>query len=284
MKWKKPMMTKLLKSANFLCIGIAIVASFSIDNVNSQPQQESKDCSYHFSWEDSKPFTFIERGIIKGYDIDLLKWIMDDLNCEIKFSYSKWAETLDKIKAGKADFSNQASLTKERQDFAAFSLPYREIIGVLYVRKKAGKKYKNKNLESLLKEGFKLGIGRNIYYGEYINRLNQHQDFKQNIVLLASENELIESLENSNIDGFFATPFLMDNESMSNPTFDRFEEYPVEIVIGDLRFIFSKKTVSQEFVKRFNQSLRKIQRSQSYLAHRYWSKVKKIAVANYSLE
>ena len=256
-----------------LFVALSIAPLFIIASSSSGYYSEKADCSLNFSWEVSPPFTVLDGDELTGYDIELLQWLGQELACDFNFSQSKWANTLDKIVTGRTDFSNQASLTQERLKFAYFSKTYREIVAVLYIRKAEGKKLKGEDLKGLFKQGFKLGLGRNIFYGKMISGLQSKLEYQENFVILPSEEELRTALASGKIDGFFATPFLMDHARQVDEFNHHFEEYQLEIIIGGLRFVFSRKTVSKDFVKRFNDALLKVQQSERYKNHRFWSRV-----------
>ena len=85
--------------------------------------------------------------------------------------------------------------------------------------------------------------------------------------------QMLVALNNQQIDGIFEAPFIIDSATIDPGLKSSIQEYPIEIVIGDIYFMFSKQTQTLDFVKKFNQALSRVKQSQKYLSHPYWSKL-----------
>jgi polar amino acid transport system substrate-binding protein len=240
------------------------------DTTNNSLANESERCQLKYAWAPVPPFIVSNSPEPSGYQIDMIRWIAAELNCELKFIELDWANSLRGIEAGTIDIIGRSSLTIQRQQWAHFSIPYSSEVLVLNIRKGEKEKYRGLGLEALLQQGFKLGVLKEAYYGASIERLQR--TFIANLFEYAFAIDLLIALERNEIDGFFEAPFILDSEIMSDTGQRNLEEYPIEIVTGELHFMFSKKSVAPEFVESFNQTLQVVKASEVFQKHEYWSR------------
>ena len=254
-----------------LSIAVSAIASHAPNEpANSTLANEPERCQLKYAWAPVPPFIVSNSPDPSGYQIDMIRWIAAELNCELKFIELDWANSLKGIEAGTVDIIGRSSLTAERQQWAQFSNPYSSEILVLNIRKGEKEKYRGLGLEALLQQGFKLGVLKEAYYGPSIERLQR--TFIANLYEYPFAIDLLIALERNEIDGFFEAPFILDSEIMSAVGQRNLEEYPIEIVTGDLHFMFSKKSVAPEFIESFNQALQIVKASEAYQKHEYWSR------------
>ena len=233
-----------------------------------------EQCSLRYAWNDWSPYMDASPTGASGFQIDLVRWVAEELGCKLIYSEQNWADTLQGIKEGTIDFTGRASMTNERKSYALFSLPYRDEILVLYVRKGLASKLGNKGLKEILQAGYVLGLEKDVHYGDLVENLTQYRQLNKNIKYFREEELLVEAVVNNQIDVFFASPFTIDNSRRQQSLYSQVEEYSVEIIIGQLHFMFSKKTVSDKLVKAFNRALKAIAKSEKYRNHWYWRSIK----------
>ncbi|WP_422137517.1 amino acid ABC transporter substrate-binding protein [Endozoicomonas sp. ALC020] len=71
------------------------------------------------------PFTFMEQGELKGFEVDLWKEIASRLNKDVEFVTAPFSGLFGMLEAGQLDtISNQITLTEARAERYAFSEPY----------------------------------------------------------------------------------------------------------------------------------------------------------------
>jgi len=234
---------------------------------------QSQSCRYQFVWSPWAPYLEGESKP-RGVQIDLLEWISEEINCQFVYKKMIWADSISAIKDGTADIVGRASKTEDRLAFAHFSKSYRENLMVLYVRRGESKNYRGKTLEELFKEGFVLGVARGAFYDKQIAYLKAQPRYAKNFVEIDFiEGAIFQPIVGKEVDGIFETVFAMDFLLLKNAAEQTIEEYPLEIVTDPLYFMFSKKTVPSSFVETFNGALDKVQRSEKYRTHWFWSKL-----------
>lgn len=237
---------------------------------HNNQQKQKFDCSMKFAWADWPPYLVAGKYEPSGIQIDLIKLISKKMNCQIIYKKLSWQDTIASIENGNIDFVGRASKFPEREKFAYFSQPYRDDLLVLTIRKNESKKYHFNEFQKLLDQGFKLGILKGGYLGEEVENLKRNVKYQKNFIEFVYEKNILLALANKKVDGIFEAPFTVDNAVMDNPIYNQLEEYPFEILAGELHFMFSKKTTSQKTVKAFNQALQEVKNSRAYKKHWFW--------------
>jgi len=243
-----------------------------VNQVNANNKEPA--CHLNYAWAQVPPYIIAGSPEPSGFQVDLLRWIASELDCHINFVEMNWQQSLHNLKTGQIDLVGRSSFNSDRNQFAYFSDAYATEVLVLYLRKGEKKQYAGADLNDLLKNDFRLGLLKGAYYGREIEMILQSPEMSQAIQLYPFAEDMIVALEQNKIDGFFEAPYIMDNAAMAKRMKLGVEEYPVEIVTGDIHFMFSKSSVSKKLVKRFNLALAKVKESNRYLSHRYWSKVR----------
>lgn len=264
-------------------ITVATISPFGTAKADSPPSDlivekrlktNTSLCRLRFAWTDWPPYLVSGEQAPEGIQIDLINWIGAEMNCEIIYRKLKWAESLDAIENGTVDVLGRASKIASRESFALFSNPYRQDLLILTIRKGEGRKYQFGNIDQMFDRGFKLGILKGGYFGKEIEKYRSKPEFADNFVEFELESEILLALNNKEIDGIFESPFTIDHAVMANPLYNNFQEYPLEILIGESHFMFSKKTVSEHTLAQFNQALARVKQSDAYRQHWFWSTIK----------
>jgi len=127
-KYLKPLaLIRLVLATALLC---ALGACDNSDNkkmeseVNDQKAQPQQELVF-LSALDYPPFSYISRGEIVGFDIDLAKEIATNMGRKPVFIDSSFAAIMPSLNAGKADLAiAMIEATPERQRKVDFSIPY----------------------------------------------------------------------------------------------------------------------------------------------------------------
>ena len=83
---------------------------------------------------DYKPFTFLDdEGVARGMDVDLMKMIAAEYGLELKFRFTPWTESLQKLEEGEVDMLLSTLYTEERDSSFDFTIPYNEDYYVIFV-------------------------------------------------------------------------------------------------------------------------------------------------------
>ncbi len=204
---------------------------------------------------------------VTGIDIELINAVSNKVGVNVKYVNSSWDKSILNIQNGKSDIIAGASYTDERTTLVNFSTPYRLEEISLFVLK-AGKKQINFNntnefLAQIRLLNFRLGIIKGFIYGDtkisaYLN------DASNNDIIIKYENnsELLQALMRREIEGFI-TEKITGLALILDGTNEPIQEISTGIKTP-LHFIFSKKTVSNDLVERFNNAIKEAINSVDY--------------------
>ena len=152
---------------------ITIVSVISYANNDGVEKILKRGVLYVGTTSDYKPFTYIENGEHKGYDIEVAKLIAKELGVKVEFVPTTWKTLLDDLQAGKFDIAmGGITRTTKRQAICNMTNPYLVFGKCFLVRK--GDKNKYNSLEAVNKPNVRVGVnigGTNeVLVNEYITK------------------------------------------------------------------------------------------------------------------
>ncbi len=246
--------------------GIKITAFFlffSISAACGLTAQTGKTLS--LGWDSWVPYQYKDdNGIVTGFDIDLVKKVMNNCGYDLKMEQMPWKRLLLHVRRGITDMTCGASKTKEREEFAYFSDPYRQESVVLYVRKGESSKYPLASLSDIMGASFRLGVAAEFYYGEQYEKLKNNPDFKSHIQEVPEDMPNVKKIMKNRIDGFLIDPFVGAALIRDLGFQNKLEIHPMTVYSDNVHVIFSKKSVSPKTVADFNDSLKILKENGTY--------------------
>lgn len=220
--------------------------------------------SVSMGWEPWPPMEYMEDGILKGMETDLISAVVKNMGCAIKFKEMPWKRLLYSVETGRIDMVASASKTSEREQWAYFSDPYRQDKRVLFVLKGGSEKYKFTKMEDLIRPDFKIGINRGVSNGEVFDKFLENPEFIKQVKEVTSNEFNIKKLLAGRIQGFLYEEIPGIYEIRNLGALDKVEVHPMVISSGDIHVMFSKKTLTPEFVEKFNKSLAELKEDGRY--------------------
>jgi polar amino acid transport system substrate-binding protein len=188
----------------------------------------------------------------------LLHQAMTNLDCQVTFLKIPWGRSLVELQNGRVDIMGGAYKTKERQQFAWYSNFTYGPPSVLFMRNKDIGKYTLTSLQDIPKYQLKIGTEINVIYSDEFNQLLNDKNFSRLIYPNSSRKALWNMLKIGRIDGFISelSPGLVQLQSLGLDT----TISPSDFVISTqaMHFIFSKKTMTYDFVKAIDHELLKL--------------------------
>jgi ABC-type amino acid transport substrate-binding protein len=85
--------------------------------------------------ENYPPYEYIENGIPKGYNIDIIRAAAYASEYNVEFNAKPWIETLNNIKTGQVDVLAGMYISSTRENTFSFSLPHTYISAGLFSKK-----------------------------------------------------------------------------------------------------------------------------------------------------
>ncbi len=71
------------------------------------------------------PFTFVEQDTLKGFEVDVMEAVADEMGTEVAFETANFSGLFGMLESGRIDtIANQITITEERQAKYAFTEPY----------------------------------------------------------------------------------------------------------------------------------------------------------------
>ncbi len=213
----------------------------------------SAACALTVGWDPWEPYHYLAiGGQPQGLDIEIAAAVAEHAGCELEFLQGGWDTLLRLLRAGELDLMLGATRTPAREDWARFSEPYRSESFRLYVLERRSEDYAGNDLETLLGDGFRLGVTQGYYYGPDINRLIE-QPALESLVLEASVGELnFTWLLDMQIDGFIEDPFVAAAIERRRRDAEPIVALPDVLSEGPVAFMFSRESVGAEVVERFD--------------------------------
>ena len=217
---------------------------------------------FSVGWELWYPYQFHnENNKLTGVDIEAFNLISKKAEMSVSYVELPWQRHLMYIKSGIIDVAFGASYTKEREQTAYFSIPYRKESVNLFVRKGTTQSIKLKELSDLIDSEYLIGVENGYFYGKeyqklktvpgFISRINSVLDIEQNVKMLMK----------GHIDGFLADPMSVQSFVKKYKFQDEFEVHPLPIYQGDIFIMLSKKTFSNADLVKINNAITKLQQS-----------------------
>lgn len=222
-------------------------------------------CELNASWEPWNPYQFKDKnGRITGLDNDLLMAVAKQANCTVKLNNTPWKRALQMLKEGKLDVTSGASKTQERAVYAFYSDPYRDEGIAVFLLNMNAERASFMDLNAMMSSDFSIGITRGYFYGDAFMTLAKKPQFNQKVSESSSDEKSLKKLKVGRIDAILMDKYvgasLVKSEGLSADV----TVHPMPVHSDDIFFIFSKKSVSQDVVDRFNQALELIKASGEY--------------------
>lgn len=258
----------------WLSISISI-ASADVNFLLNEPASayneeiQSENCQLTLGWDLVKPYQYYDNSKqVVGFQIELVRAIMNELGCELILYQGQWHTLIDKLKKGEIDFIADMTITENRKTWGFFSEAYRKEYYILYVRKNKINEYEKKSVSELINDGFRLGLTDGFLYSDEIESLKKSDKTKALFKISDSNHQNYQLLADGEIDGLLEDSLVAGYTLREMDIGYLVESLALEVHTGDISYMFSKKSVSQSQVKAFNQALRKVKLTDEY--KKFW--------------
>lgn len=149
---------------------------------------ELGDRALKWSWSEWIPYSYLgPDGEPAGFDIMLIKAILDRAGCPYRLVVMPPKRAQLGIKDGSIDVMGAASLTPERFAYSHFSLPYRDESIVLFARADQSSEFADLTLQEALRRHLRVVAGLGGWYGK---EYEANQKALQDAGLLALNSKL----------------------------------------------------------------------------------------------
>jgi polar amino acid transport system substrate-binding protein len=211
---------------------------------------------YSVGWELWYPYQYHnnERQLV-GLDIESFKAIMTEAQLTYTTAEIPWKTHLHYLKTGKMDMAMGASWSKDREEYAYFTLPYRHETVKLFVKKGLSASIKLNTLSDLIGSKYILGVESGYYYGDIYQELIKNPSFRANISEVIDLEQNVTLVLQGHLDGFLVDPNTMRSFVDKYQMEDEFEPHPLEIYSADIFIMLSKKTTDKELLRKIDKAI-----------------------------
>ncbi|WP_422018910.1 substrate-binding periplasmic protein [Roseibium sp.] len=216
----------------------------------------AEDCPKPFrvgASDDYEPFSYIGAdGKLTGLDLLFVQEILAEVGCAPQFVDLPFPRAVVELSAGRIDMMMFASVTAERQNFALFSAPYRNETAGLIIRARDQDKYPINEVGDLLKLNLLLAHDVGTYRGDLFETFMANPEAKKNIIQVSSSRQSLNMLVKGRINAIVEAPAAVFALAETLGVRDEIAEHPFLLWSEPVHFMFSRKTVSPEFVARID--------------------------------
>ena len=228
-----------------------------VEEVSIDPATSAVSCHLTMGWDPWEPYHFMNPvGEINGLDVEIVSAIAADANCEVSFKRDSWANLLQGIRDGSIDLISGATLTPERETYAYFSEPFRMETFALFVRAEERDQYVGKDLRTLMDAGMRVGITDAYIYGDEVRAMQDDPEYTELFFPADVSGTSASRLLDGQIDGFIEDIFVASSMIRRRGLEEEIVTHPVNIGGSNaVRLMFSRSSVDEDLVTRFDQSL-----------------------------
>lgn len=218
------------------------------------PSLKAKDLSA--GWELWYPYQYHNKDRqLVGLDVDSFNAIMAEAKLSFTIAEIPWKTHLHFIHVGKMDMAMGASWSKEREEYAYFSHPYRKETVRLFVRKGHAKNIQLKTLSDLMGGSYIIGVESGYYYGKDYQELVKSTDFQAHISEVIDLEQNVTLLMRGHLDGFLVDPNTMQSFVKKYQMEGKFEQHPLEIYSADIFIMLSRKSTNTNTLNKINKAI-----------------------------
>lgn len=253
----------LIKSLYYLLI-LCIFFSNDMAFAKSTTFNECKLPLTLSSTTDWYPYIFKDKqGNSSGIDVSLLTQILDEMQCQLAVVQFPERRSLFELNQGHMDIGLGASKNNARVERFYYSTPYRLEINKFIYRYQDRKITNASSLNDLLKTKVKIAINLAGWYG---NEIEMAKIDHNNFVYSDTVKRRLKMLNFDRVDIVIDDEVVLCSELLRT-RYSGLSIHPMELYKTDIHFIFNKKSISKNFVNKFNKILNKMRDNGRLFAH-----------------
>ncbi|WP_127559334.1 substrate-binding periplasmic protein [Saccharospirillum alexandrii] len=229
----------------------------------------AEDCVKTFRWTEDPPYTYASAdapGGVSGISADIVRTVLSDLGCDVRFVDMPWARALSALQTGRVDIVSGAFDTPERRAYAHYANQGDTSPNVIFVRADSPGAVAWQQFSDLLDSDITLGGQIGVNYGPEYQQALANGSLEGRLTLVPNRPLLWQMLDRDRIDAVAAS-YLTGLMEISQLGFrDRIVSTGIELSSDPAYIIFSKASVDETFVDRFNEVHTTLLQSEKYQA------------------
>lgn len=206
---------------------------------------------------------------VTGLDVEMARAISRLAGFRLEMQKRSWRHQLQALAAGEQDMALSAIRNPQREALFHFSEPIRSESTVLYVNNDLLDYLEAESVDELLQFFIenKLRIGiidQYAYADEQLNAFINDPNSADYLSTVKSDSGNFRQLYHRKVQAILIDRVVGASILNENGWEDRISEYPLDLGSRPLHFIFSKKTVTADQVRRFNRALKDYRENGDY--------------------
>ncbi len=203
-----------------------------------------------------------ENGEVTGVDVEMARMILIAAGLEMSIEVLPSPRGQAYLREGMVDVMPGATFNEERDAYAWFSVPYRDEVMAILVRKgEAGKWPLQTFCDVKLYPGLQIGVSRGAYYGKEFEDALRDGAIVRKLQYTANLGQRLLMLLSHRLDMVVGDKcaMLYLAKSLGGP--DAFEVHPYVINSNPVRLMFSKKSVDRTLVDKVDEAIAGLKKS-----------------------
>ena len=227
----------------------------SPDAAKAEPRAAS--CRLTVGWDPWEPYQYTAvDGSITGLDIEIASVLAADVGCKLSYLRGEWEDLLSKLRAGEIDMLLAATDLAERREYAWFSEPYRRELFAVFVRHEDLPELRDMSLKQMAEHGKRIGLTSGYFYAPDINEMAYAGPLSRQFVAAPFVDLNYWRLLDGTVDAILADPVAMSAFARRKGLENRISRHPKVIESGEVSLMFSRQSVDEDVVRRFNAALK----------------------------
>ncbi|MCC5854359.1 MAG: amino acid ABC transporter substrate-binding protein [Idiomarina sp.] len=251
-----------MKKMLLLMSCVVLLSACSDSYVEEPSQTYEPSCQLRLGFDAWEPYQYLDVGnVVRGLDVELVQAVASKMDCTITTQQATWTELLDRLQEGEVDMLVGASRTEQREEFARFSDSYRKEQFTLFIRTGELHRFTMHTVEDFVRRGHRLGVVNQYYYGDEVQELYSDEELGPRFVgAMIGELNLARLLDDD-IDGFLEDSFVGASMIRRKGMHEYVMPSDIQLPASNVYVMFSRESVDQETVERFNEALHEVRES-----------------------
>lgn len=242
------------------CIGGLVLAA------TLSARAETAGCHLQVGLDTWAPYQYrSDDGKTRGLDVRLIRLYGKLAGCRVDFQWVPWARSLEELKGGRLDMLSGASITPERQQYALFSIAYREESMNLFMTRAAARHYHFQDFQQMIPAHFHIAVTRDYYYGAAFVAAMKNPEFRDLVTQVPEVSLVFKMVGAGHAQGGLADSLVGKYWIRKLGLKGQVQMTAMQANSDQVHLMFSRKTVSAELVSRFNAAIRKTRAQGDYV-------------------
>ena len=192
-----------------------------------------------------------------GMEVEFAQQVMAASGCKYQLVELPWRRALLQLRQGDLDILTVASYTEERNEFSRFSVPYRqEVVGLLM--RKGDLNRQIGSLQDLVKQNLVVAYLRGAYHGPEFKKIAEEESFKRILQPVTKVVDFLPALAGDRIDAILTDVVAMSLHLEKENKTDELGVHDFHVFENNVYFMMSRVSVSEQDEALINKAIQQV--------------------------